>query len=118
MTTQVLTPTQFVKDGPGLNITSELATPTGTTLQFANSGKEILFVAPAASSETVTVDIGVTVLGQSVTNFSAVTLTSGDIYAFGPFDSAVDQAGTNTVQITLSTITSITVALLQMVGTF
>lgn len=117
MTTQVLTPTQFVKDGPGLNITPLLAAPTGTTLQFANSGKEILFVSPAASAETVTVDIGVTVLGQSVTNFSSVTLTSGDIYAFGPFDSPVDQPGTNTAQITLSTTTSIEVALLQMVGT-
>jgi hypothetical protein len=118
MTTQVLTPTQLVKDGPGLDITALLADPTGTTLQFANTGKEVLLVSAGASAETVTVDVGVTVLGQSVTDFDAVTLTSGDLYLFGPFDSAVDQAGTNTVQVVLSTTTSITVALLQNVGVF
>lgn len=117
MPTQTLTPTQFVKDGGGLNITPLLAAPTQTTLQFANSGREILFVAPTASAETVTVDVGVTVLGQAVTNFPAVTLTSTDIYAFGPYDSALDQSGSNTVQVTLSTTTAISVALLQMVGT-
>lgn len=117
MTTQTLTPVPFVKDGPGLNVTTSLAAPTGTTIQFANTGREILFVAAAAAAETVTVDVGVTVLGQTVTNFTAVTMTSSDMYAFGPFDSQLDQAGTNTVQVTLSTTTSITVALLQTVGT-
>lgn len=118
MTTQVLTPTQFVKDGAGLDLTALLATPTGTTLQFTNSGREILFVAAGAGSETVTVDVGVTILGQAVTNFSAVTLTNGHTVAFGPFDTAVDTAGTTTVQIVLSTTTSITVALLQTVGVY
>ena len=117
MTTQTLVPTQFVKNGAGLNITSLLAAPTQTTLQWANSGKEILFVLPAASSETVTVDIGTTVLGQAVTNFSSVTMTSTDIYSFGPFDTVVDQPG-GIVQVVLSTTTSITVALLQYVGAY
>ena len=117
MPTQTLTPTQFVKDGAGLNITPLLTTPTQTTLQFANSGKEILFVVPAAAAETVTVDVGIMVLGQTVANFAPVTLTSTDIYAFGPYDSALDESGTNIVQVVLSTITSIEVALLQMVGT-
>lgn len=116
MTTQTLTPVQLVKDGAGLNITAQLAAPTATTLLFSNSGKEFLVVAPSASSETVTVDIGVTILGQSVANFSAVTMTSGDLYSFGPFDVEVDQPGTNQVQVTLSTTTDIEVALLQTVG--
>lgn len=116
MTAQTLTPTPFVKDGAGLNVTTALAAPTQTTLQFTNTGREILFVAAAAASETVTVDVGVTVLGQTVTNFTAVSMTSSDMYAFGPFDSQVDQAGTSTVQVTLSTTTAITVALLQTVG--
>lgn len=118
MTTQVLTPIPFVPDGPGLNVTTSLATPTGTTLQFTNTGREILFVAAGASSETVTVDIGTTVLGQSVSNFTTVTMTSSDTYAFGPFHSLVDQPGGSTVQVTLSTTTSITVALLQTVGVY
>lgn len=117
MTTQTLTPTQFVKDGAGLSITPLLAAPTATTLQFTNSGREILFVSAGAAAETVQVDIGVTVLGQTVSNFSAVTMTSSDMYAFGPFDSQVDQPGTQVVQVVLSTTASITVALLQTVGT-
>jgi hypothetical protein len=118
LTTQTLTPTQFVADGPGLNITSLLSTPTGTTLLFANTGREILFVAPAAGSETVTVDVGALVDGQSVSNFSAVTMTSTDIYAFGPFHSVLDQNGTNEIQVVLSTISSISVVLLQGVGVY
>lgn len=118
MTTQTLTPTQFVADGPGLNVTTALAAPTGATLQFANTGKEILFVAPTASAETVTVDIGTLVLGQAVTNFSSVTMTSADIYAFGPFYSVLDQPGGNTIQVVLSTTTAIEVALLQTPGVY
>lgn len=118
MTTQTLTPTQFVPDGAGLNITPLLATPTGTTLQFANTGREMLVVVPAAGSETVTVDVGALVDGQAVANFSAVTMTSTDIYVFGPFHSVLDQNGTNEVQVVLSTISSISVALLQTVGTY
>jgi hypothetical protein len=118
MTTQTLTPTQFVADGAGLNITAQLATPTATTLLFANTGREILFVAAGASSETVTVDVGALVDGQSVSNFSAVTMTSTDTYAFGPFHSVLDQNGTNEIQVVLSTTSSITVALLQTVGVY
>lgn len=118
MTTQTLTPTQFVTDGAGLNITALLATPTATTLLFSNTGKEILFVSAGAGSETVTVDVGALVDGQAVTNFSSVTMTSSDVYSFGPFHSVLDQSGTNQVQVVLSTTTSITVALLQMAGVF
>lgn len=118
MTTQTLTPTQDVVDGAGLNITALLATPTGTVLQFANTGHERLIVVPGASSETVTVDIGTLILGQAVNNFSAVTLTSTDYYQFGPYHSVLDQPGGDLIQVTLSTTTSITVALLQGVGVF
>ncbi len=118
MATQTLTPVQFVADGAGLNITAQLATPTQTTLLFANTGREILFVAAGAGSETVTVDVGALVDGQTVTNFSAVTMTSSDVYAFGPFHSVLDQSGTNQIQVVLSTTTSITVALLQTVGVY
>jgi hypothetical protein len=118
VTIQTLSPTQDVPDGGGLNITALLATPTATTLQFANTGRERLYVVPGASAETVTVDIGTQVLGQSVTNFSSVTLTSSDVYQFGRFHSVLDQPGGNLIQITLSTITSIQVALVQDVGVY
>ena len=118
MTTQVLTPTQFVADGAGQDLTALLAAPTGVTLQFANTGREILFVAAGSTSETVTVDVGALVDGQSVTNFTTVNLTNAHTVAFGPFHSVLDQNGTNEVQIVLSTTTSITVALLQTVGVY
>ena len=118
MTFQTLTPTQDVADGAGLNITALLATPTATTLMFSNTGRERLIVVPGAGSETVTVDVGALVDGQAVTNFSSVTLTNGHTVAFGPFHSVVDQAGTSTIQVVLSTTTSITVALMQMPGVY
>lgn len=118
MTTQVLTPTQFVADGAGLDITALLAAPTATTLLFANTGREILLVSAATTSLTVTVDVGALVDGQSVANFNAVTLTNGHISTFGPFHSVLDQNGTNQIQIVLSSTTSITVALLQTVGVY
>jgi hypothetical protein len=116
--TQTLTPVQDVPDGSGLNITTLLATPTGLTLLFANTGRERLYVAAGAISETVTVDIGALVDGQTVTNFPTASLINGDIYQFGPFHSVLDNTGTNQVQVTLSAITLITVALLQGVGVF
>lgn len=116
MTTQTLSPTQLVPDGAGLDLTALLATPTGTTLQFNNTGKEFLVVAAAAVSETVTVDIGALVEGQTVANFTTVNLTNAHTVVFGPFHTVDDQAGGSTMQVTLSTITSISVALLQFTG--
>ncbi len=72
----------------------------------------------ATTSLTVTVDVGALVDGQTVSNFNAVTLTNGHLSTFGPFHSVLDQNGTNQVQVVLSSTTSITVALLQMVGVF
>lgn len=116
--TQTLTPTSFVADGAGVDITAQLATPTGTTLLFGNTGREILFVAAGSTSETVTVDVGALLDGQTVANFTTVNLTNGHTVAFGPFHSVIDNNGTNQVQVTLSTVTSITVALMQTVGVF
>jgi hypothetical protein len=118
MPTQTLTPTQLVADGSGLDITALLAAPTQTTLLFANTGRELLVVAAATTALTVTVDIGALVLGQAVSNFSSVTLTNAHTSIFGPFHSVLDQSGTNQIQVVLSSTTSITVALLQMVGVY
>jgi hypothetical protein len=118
MTAQTLTPVPLVPDGVGLDLTASLATPTQVTLQFSNTGREVLAVAAGSTSETVTVDIGTTVLGQAVTNFTTVNLTNAHTVLFGPFHSVIDQPGGSTVQVVLSTTTAITVALLQFVGVF
>ena len=113
MTSQTLTPTLMVPNAAGIDLTAALAAPTNVNLQWANSGAEFLAVAPTAGAETVTLDIGVTILGQAVANFTAVTLTNAHTYLFGPFSAQVDTPGTNTAQITLSTTTAITVALVR-----
>jgi hypothetical protein len=115
---QTLTATPLVPDGAGLNITGLLATPTATTLQFVNVPTTLLFVAPGASAETVTVNIEALILGESVSSFPAVTLTTTDIYTFGPFHTVLDTPGTNIMQVTLSTITSIQVALVTIPGVY
>lgn len=118
MTNQILTPTPFVKDGAGLNVSALMTTPTQVTLQFANSGREVLLVS-GTGAQTVTVDIGTTILGQTVSNFPAVTLTpTGNIFAFGPFDAPVDQAGTANVLVTLSATAGVLVALVQNAGAY
>lgn len=53
-----------------------------------------------------------------MTDFDAVTLTNGHTVMFGPFRAVLDQAGTSTVQVVLSTTTAITVALIQNAGVF
>jgi hypothetical protein len=118
MATQELTATVLAADGAGTNLTALLSTPTATTLQFANTLNTVLLVLPGASSETTTVDVECLVDGQSVTNFSAVTMTSTDMYTFGPFHSVIDETGTNQVEVTLSTITSIQVALITVPGVY
>ena len=118
MATQTRTPVQDVPDGAGLNITALLAAPTGTTLLFTNTGKERLIVAAGASAETVVVNVGALVDGQVVTNFPAVTMTSTDLYQFGPFHSVIDVTGTNIVQVTLSVITAIQVGVITIPGVF
>ena len=116
MTTQILTPTQQVPDAAGLDLTALLATPTGTTLQFANTGREVLYVAAGATLETVQVNVGALVDGQTVTQFTATAITNAHTVMFGPFRGVLDAAGTSTMQVTLSTTTAITVALVQNTG--
>ena len=116
--TQTLTPTPFVADGPGLNLTTLLVAATGTTISFSNSGREIVLVLLASSTATVQVDFGTLVLGEAVTNFSTVSLTATDLYAFGPFHTLLDQPGGALINITLSTVTNVTVALVQTTAVY
>ena len=118
---QPLTPTPLVADGGGLDITAALltgSTLTNATLQFTNSGREFLIVT-ATIACTVTLDVESTVLGQAVTAFTPVSLTSGHYYAFGQFHSANNFPGTTTVQVVLSTIaTGVSAGLFTGVGVY
>jgi hypothetical protein len=74
--------------------------------------------AVALASETVTVDVGALVDGQTVAAFPTATLTASDVYQFGPFHSVLDNNGTNQVQVVLSSVNNVTIALLQGIGVF
>ena len=115
---QTLTPTVLVKDGAGLDVTALMTLPTSTSLQFSNTGREVLLIS-GTGAQTVTVDMGTTVLGLTVPNFPAVTLTpSGHVFAFGPFDTQVNQDGTGMVYITLSATAGILAGLIQQAGAY
>ena len=112
-----LTATALARNGTGLDLTALLAAPAHVSLQFPNTGREVLLVAPGAGSETVTVDVGATILGLAVPNFPPVALTSGHLYALGPFDAPADQAD-GTILAVLSTTTAVTVALIRQSGAY
>ena len=65
---------------------------------------------------TVTVNVGSTVLGEAVSPFTPVTLTSAHMVKFGRFSSPLDAPGTNTVTVTLSATANVQVALVQDTG--
>ena len=116
--TQTLTPVPFVADGPGLNLTTQLVAASGTTIQFNNSGREMLLVVLASASATVTVDFGTLVLGEAVANFTTVNLVATDYQVFGPFHTLLDQPGGSLINVTLSTVTNVSVALLQTAAVY
>lgn len=119
MATQTLTPTVLTPDDVLTDLTTLVATTTGNVLQFSNSGHELLVLQATAASQTATVSIGATVLGQPVQSFPARTLpysgSAGDIVLLGPFHSAVDTPGSTTVTVTMTDATS-KAALIQVPG--
>lgn len=97
----------------GLTPTYEAPDPAGVS--FRNSGRQVLHVKNGgASAVTVTLTIGRTVLGQSVTAPTASVAAGTDMF-FGPFDDAYEQMdGTDNVYVGLSDVTSVTVACLSI----
>ena len=114
MTSQALTPIPLVPNAAGVDLTGALVAATNVNLTFTNSGREFLAVTASSGTPTVTLDVGTTILGQGVTAFSAVTLTTAThVYLFGPFSAQTDASGTSTVTAVLSATSNVTVALLQ-----
>lgn len=97
----------------GLDITLWMSQALGATLQFLNTGTERLYVFPESAIVTAAVGIESLVLGESVTQFPAVTLTAGSLYVFGPFHTALQVPGTSTIQVTLSTTYGVQVLVVQ-----
>jgi hypothetical protein len=99
--TQTLTPTQDVADGAGLNLTALLATPTGTTLLFGNTGRERLYVS-AGPAVTTTVASGSN-SGEASAIASWSTPSAGTLAVASA--SAFPSSGTLTVATSTTTAT-------------
>lgn len=115
MTATAITPTPTQTVTP-VSLTGALVA-AAASMQFPNSGREILYISVGSTPATLTVDVGSQVLGQAVTNFSE-SLSASTVYAVGPFPSALDQpGGAYDVQVAFSAVTDISVAVLQVLGT-
>jgi hypothetical protein len=114
MTRQSLTP-QLCTKTTLLNPTySSLSGVTG--IQWQNTGKEVLAIINGSTASTATINLAVTVEGQAVTPFSVTLPTSNTTpQLLGPFDRNYTQADGN-IYIDLSSITGVTVAVLQLPG--
>lgn len=100
----------------GVTLTYESMTGF-TGVEWSNSGREILLVDLGSTSSTMTENIGVSILGQDVTPLTE-TPTVSTITPYGPFPSVFNQpgSGTNQIWIDFSSVTGLTVALLQIPG--
>jgi hypothetical protein len=111
---QQLTPQTFTKDAL-LNPTYSALTGS-TGISFPWSPQAVVGIINGATASTATINLGVTVEGQSVTPFSVALPTSNTAPQFlGPFSSRHAQADGN-VYIDLSSVATVTAAVLQLPG--
>jgi hypothetical protein len=89
-----------------------------TGFQWSNTGREIVAVINGATASTYTINVGATVLGQAVAAFTGNLPTSNTApQFFGPFPSQFNQPdGLNSIFFDVGTVTTVTVAILQLPG--
>lgn len=119
MTNAAITPTVLTADSVKTNLSTVAATTAVTAsngVTFNNTGTVVLLVTGSVAN-TATVVVGSTVLGQAVTSFTvAMTGTVNVVDVLGPFHSALNAPGTQTVTITFSAACS--VGLVQIPGVY
>lgn len=109
MAASALTPTTVTRAGVAMPSTS--ANADGN--YFTNTGAEVLVVANAGSSITVTVVTQSTVDSLAVGDL-AVTVAGATTKVIGPFPRYVYNDASSRVQITYSAVTSVTVGVLSV----
>jgi hypothetical protein len=99
--------------------TTTPGTGAGNGVLFNNTLDSCLIVNQAGTTaSTLTVNVGSTVLGQAVTNFTANIPGTVGVYIIGPFHTALNQAGSGNVAIDFSSATGITVGAFQLGNVF
>lgn len=113
MARQQLTPQPLTKTAL-LNPT--FAAASGTGCQFQNTGREVLEIINGSTASTATINVAITVEGQTVTPFTVTLPVSNTTpQRLGPFSSHFTQSDGN-VHIDLSSITGLTLAVTQLPG--
>jgi hypothetical protein len=118
MALQTLTVQPLPKESALLNPT--YATLTGSTgISFPNTGREVLAVINGSTASTATVNFAGAPLGQAITPFSVAMPTSNTTPQFlGPFHPTQFNDVNGNVNINLSSVTGLTVAVLQIPGVY
>lgn len=90
---------------------------TGTGVVFTNTGHEMLWIINGVTASNYTINIGTTILGQAVTPFGPTALPTSNTsaQALGPFPVQYNQPD-GTIQIDLSSVATVTAALVRMPG--
>lgn len=113
MARQTLTPQPFTKTA---FLAPVFAAVTGTGVQWQNTGREKLAVINGSTASTATINLAPGYHGQAVTPYTATLPVSNTAPEFlGPFDRAFNQPDGN-IYIDLSSVTGVTVALVQDPG--
>ena len=117
MANMALTPTILTPDQSFFNATSAAQALTGFTgITFPNTGNQLLVWVNGSTPSNATVVVGTTVLGQAVANIGPLAIPVSATSVMGPFHSVLEAPGTPTVTITLSSVTGLSVALIQLPG--
>lgn len=113
--TQMLTPVPEVQGFAGLDAMAQAVTPTETTLQWNNTGNEVLIVLAGGSGITCQILIGELIDGQAVQQPTPVAITAGHPTLFGPFGNEYQIPDTGIVQAVLNNLGGVQVILIQHV---
>jgi 3D (Asp-Asp-Asp) domain-containing protein len=113
---QMLTPVLEVPGFAGLALLQNAVTPTSTTLQWNNTGDEVLIVLATTTGITCQILIGETIDGQPVEPEAPVVVAANDPTMFGPFGNEYNIPAQGIVQAVLNNLSNVQVILIQHVN--
>lgn len=89
-----------------------------TGFQWSNTGREVIAIINGATASTYTINIGTLVEGQTPAAITGSLPTSNTApQFFGPFNRDFNQSdGLSSIYFDVGTVTTVTVAILQMPG--
>jgi hypothetical protein len=90
----------------------------GNGVLLANTLDSMLVVVSTGTASTLTVNVGTTLFGQAVANFTVSLPATAGTYIIGPFHSALNQPGTSQIAVDFSSITGLTVGAFQLPGVY